>query len=256
MAIEKNKIDFEKQTINEKLRGLYILQKIDSKIDSINLIKGELPLEVRDIEDEITGLNTRMTNLINQIEVAKSLIHSSEEAKKESQTLIEKYSEQIKNIKNNREFESLTRELEFQNLEIELKDLNISKYKNEMENNKLLITELKTKISEKTQDLTQRKGELNTILGENKHEEQTLTAERNILIKEIEPRLLYAYSRIRSNVINKIAVAHIEREACSGCNSKIPPQRQIEIKSNRKIITCEFCGRIIVDAEAFENEQK
>lgn len=253
MAKENNTIDFEKQRIDEKLSNLYKLQLIDSKIDGINLIKGELPLEVRDLEDEIAGLETRMQNLENSNEVSNSLINSSEQSKLESEKKIKHYSEQLNQIVNNREFESLNREIEYQNLEIELRNKEINKYKAEIEAKKELLKNITEKIVNKKEDLTQRKLELNKIQIENKQEEEQLMEERKELMKIVEPRLLYAYGRIRANVINKIAVAHIEREACSGCNSKIPPQRQIEIKSNKKIISCEFCGRILVDKNSFSN---
>ena len=248
----ENKIDFEKQSVIDKLRSLYDLQQIDSKIDEIKMIKGELPMTVRDLEDELAGLKTRLQNHKTAVESAKSLISSSENDKKKKFALIEKYNEQINNIKNNREFESLTRELNYEKLEIELCDKNINKYKEEIDVKKQAIIELEKQISEKNADLKLKRQELNAIQKESKQEEEILVADRDKLIKFVEPRLLYAYSRIRNSVINKIAVAHIKHEACSGCKSKIPPQRQIEIKSNRKIISCEFCGRIVVDASAFE----
>jgi len=251
MATE-NKINFEQQTILEKIEGLYKLQKIDSNIDAIKLIKGELPLEVRDLEDGIAGFNIRKQNLETSIHSAKSLISSQKEQKKEHQALIDKYQEQIKTIKNNREYDSFNREIEYSTLQIELAEKEISKFDLDIIEKKSLIEELKAQIDEKKQELKIKKAELHTIQTENKQEEESLTTMRDSLIIKIEPRLLYAYSRIRNSVINKIAVAHIEREACSGCNSKIPPQRQIEIKSNRKIITCEFCGRILIDNEVFE----
>ncbi|SRR5574344_839758 len=251
MAEENNIIDFEKQRVEDKLNYLYKLQIIDSKIDEINLIKGELPLEVRDLEDEIAGLETRMQNLENSNEVSKSLINSSEQSKIESDKKIKHYTEQLNQIVNNREFESINREIEYQTLEMELRNKEISKYKAEIEAKKELLATLSEKITIKNEDLALRKLELNKIQLENKQEEEILMQERKDLIQKVEPRLLYAYGRIRGNVINKIAVAHIDREACSGCNSKIPPQRQIEIKSNKKIISCEFCGRILVDKNSF-----
>jgi predicted nucleic acid-binding Zn-ribbon protein len=249
---KESKIDFEKQSTIEKLGSLYNLQKIDSKVDEIRLIKGELPMTVRDLEDELVGLNTRLQNHKTAVESAESLIVSTENEKKKKKALIDKYNEQINHIKNNREFESLTRELNFETLEVELCDKNIEKYRKEIEAKKEAIAELESAIVAKTSELRLKKSELQAIQKESKQEEEALISERETLIKLVEPRLLYAYSRIRNSVINKIAVAHIKHEACSGCNSKIPPQRQIEIKSNRKIISCEFCGRIIVDAGAFE----
>ena len=252
---ENNAIDFEKQTVTEKLKGLYELQKIDSKVDEIILIKGELPLEVRDLEDGIAGLNTRKQNTENSIEAQKAIIQSAEISKKEAFALIEKYSEQLNHIKNNREYESLSREIEFQKLEIEYKDKKIREQLAEIEEKQLQLITLENTIVEYKENLHAKRKELKTIQKENKQVEEELSKKRAELIFKIEPRLQYAYTRIRNSVINRIAVAHIQKEACSGCNSKIPPQRQIDIRSNRKIITCEFCGRILVDSEILENEK-
>lgn len=252
MAKADNKIENSTQSVTEKLKGLYRLQLIDSEIDKIKILRGELPLEVNDLEDEIEGLETRITNLKKDVEQLNEQISLRENSKIESQNLIKKYTEQQNNVRNNREFDSLNKEIEFQNLEIILCDKKIKEYQNEIEQKLLLIEEANTKFSDRKGHLEQKKFELNSIISETQVDEEKLIKERGAISQNIESRLLAAYSRIRNNVLNKLAVVSIERDACGGCFNKIPPQRQIDIKSSRKIIPCEFCGRILVDPDILE----
>lgn len=252
MAKADNKIENSTQSVTEKLKGLYRLQLIDSEIDKIKILRGELPLEVNDLEDEIEGLETRITNLKKDVEQLNEQISLRENSKIESQNLIKRYTEQQNNVRNNREFDSLNKEIEFQNLEIILCDKKIKEYKHEIEQKLLLIEEANTKLSDRKGHLEQKKFELNSIISETQIDEEKLIKERDVISQNIESRLLAAYSRIRNNVLNKLAVVSIERDACGGCFNKIPPQRQIDIKSSRKIIPCEFCGRILVDPDILE----
>ncbi len=239
-------------SVTDKLKSLYRLQLIDSEIDRMKTMRGELPLEVNDLEDELAGLETRISNLESEVEFLNSQINSREMAKVESETLIKKYTEQQNNVRNNREYDSLTKEIEFQTLEIELSDKKIKEFKYDIEVKKQMIEDAKLKFADRSKDLELKKAELQSIIAETQLDEEKLNKQREEISNQIEPRLLYSYSRIRNNVINKLAVVSIERDACGGCFNKIPPQRQLDIKSNRKIIPCEYCGRIIVDPEILE----
>lgn len=252
MAKAENKIDKSTQSVTEKLKNLYRLQLIDTKIDQIRILRGELPLEVNDLEDEIAGLETRIANFKNDITKLNEDISFSENAKLDAEALIKKYTEQQNNVRNNREFDSLSKEIEYQNLEIELCDKKIREYKHEIEQKTAQIEEANEKLVDKQQHLEQKKQELDTIISETKVDEEKQNKEREEIAENIDPRLLAAYSRIRNNVLNKLAVVSIERDACGGCFNKITPQRQIDIKSSRKIIPCEFCGRILVDPDILE----
>ncbi|MCK9499369.1 MAG: hypothetical protein GX793_10050 [Bacteroidales bacterium] len=252
MAKTENKIDSATQSVTEKLKSLYRLQLIDTKIDKIKILRGELPLEVSDLEDEIAGLETRITNFQNDISQLNEDITSRENAKIDSETLIKKYTEQQNNVRNNREFDSLSKEIEFQTLEIELCDKKIKEYKYEIDQKTTQIEDAKAKLSDRQLHLEQKNLELNSIISETKLDEEKETKEREVIAQSIDSRLLAAYSRIRNNVLNKLAVVSIERDACGGCFNKIPPQRQIDIKSSKKIIPCEFCGRILVDPDILE----
>jgi len=252
MTKAESKIEAANKTVTEKLKSLYRLQLIDSEIDRIKIVRGELPLEVIVLEDEIEGLETRVNNLVADVDNMKSQISQREIGKSESDALIKKYTEQQNNVRNNREYDSLTKEIEFQNLEIELCDKKIKEYASDIEIKSVLITESKEKFEDRKKDLEAKKAELDTIIAETQKDEEKLNKEREKIAANIEPRLLYAYSRTRNNVLNKLAVVAIERDACGGCFNKIPPQRQLDIKSSRKIIPCEYCGRILVDPEILE----
>lgn len=245
--MEKNKASETEISIEEKLRALYGLQLVDSEIDKIKTLRGELPLEVQDLEDEVAGLETRIGNLKDEVDVmdkaiAKKLVEISD-----SQALIKKYQEQQDNVRNNREYDSLSKEIEFQNLEIELSNKKIKEFNHQLEEKKLLIGESEKTLGERSGDLDVKKKELDDIIADTRKEEENL-ADKSVRIESIiEDRLLTAYKRIRINARNGLAVVTIKRDACGGCFNQIPPQRQLDIKSRKKIIVCEYCGRILVD---------
>ena len=234
-------------SIEEKLRALHELQTVVSDIDKIKTLRGELPLEVQDLEDEIAGLKTRLVNLDDEIKNLDTAINNKKIAIKDSQALISKYTEQQNNVRNNREFDSLSKEIEFQTLEIELSEKRIREFTTEMTAKKESISESKTQLKEREEDLERKKKELEEITEETKIEEEKLKAKSEKIESFIEPRLLTAFKRIRKNARNGLAVVTIQRDACGGCFANIPPQRQLDIASRKKIIVCEYCGRILVD---------
>jgi len=242
-------------TVEEKLRALYDLQLIDSRIDEIRSVRGELPLEVQDLEDEIAGLNTRLSNLNNDVENLDIDISNKKIAIKDSQTLMDKYAEQQKNVRNNREFDSLAKEVEFQTLEIELSEKRINEFKAKIAHKKEIIAETIAKIEERNTHLDHKKSELDAIIAETNKEEEILLAKSEEFSKTIEERLLKAYTKIRTSVHNGLAVVAIERGASGGSFFTIPPQRQVEIAARKKIITDEHSGRILVDS-ALAKEEK
>lgn len=234
-------------SVEEKLRALHELQSVVSDVDKIKTLRGELPLEVQDLEDEIAGLKTRLINLDDEVKNLDTSINNKKIAIKDSQALITKYTEQQNNVRNNREFDSLSKEIEFQNLEIELSEKRIKEFTAEMTQKKEAITTSKEQLKEREEDLERKKNELSEITEETKIEEEKLRAKSEKIESFIEPRLLGAFKRIRKNARNGLAVVTIERDACGGCFNKIPPQRQLDIASRKKIIVCEYCGRILVD---------
>jgi hypothetical protein len=242
-------------SVEDRLRALYDLQLIDSRIDEIRNVRGELPLEVRDLEDEVTGLNTRLEKLDDSLESINDEISGKKNLIEEAKALIKKYSEQQKNVRNNREYNSITKEVEFQELEIELAEKHIKEYKAQIDSKKEIISETKERLKERDTHLKHKKSELDAILAETEKEEQALLKKSEDYKKLIEERLVSAYSRIRRNVKNGLAVVPIERGASGGSFFTIPPQVQMEIASRKKIITDEHSGRILVD-EALANEQK
>ena len=242
-------------SVEDRLRALYDLQLIDSRIDEIRSVRGELPLEVRDLEDEVTGLKTRLEKLDDSLESVNDEISSKKNLIEESKALIKKYSEQQKNVRNNREYNSITKEVEFQELEIELADKHIKEHKAQIDQKKEVISETKERLKERETHLKHKKSELNAILAETEKEEKALIKKSESYMQLIEERLVSAYSRIRKNVKNGLAVVPIERGASGGSFFTIPPQVQMEIASRKKIITDEHSGRILVD-EALANEQK
>ena len=242
-------------TVEERLRALYDLQLIDSRIDEIRNVRGELPLEVRDLEDEVAGLNIRLEKLVSGLELIDNDIASRKNLIEESKALIKKYAEQQKNVRNNREYNSLTKEVEFQELEIELAEKHIREFKAQIEQKKEVIAETKERLKERESHLKHKKGELDDILAETEKEEQALIGKSEEYKEQIEPRLVAAYNRIRTNVKNGLAVVPIERGASGGSFFTIPPQVQVEIASRKKVITDEHSGRILVDA-ALAEEQK
>ena len=242
-------------TVEERLRALYDLQLIDSRIDEIRNVRGELPLEVRDLEDEVAGLNIRLEKLVSNLEVIDNDITSKKNLIEESKALMKKYAEQQKNVRNNREFNSLTKEVEFQELEIELADKHIKEFKVQIEQKKEVVADTKERLKERETHLKHKKSELDAILAETEKEEQALIVKSDEYKKQIEARLVAAYTRIRTNVKNGLAVVPIERGAAGGSFFTIPPQVQVEIASRKKVITDEHSGRILVDA-ALADEQK
>ena len=242
-------------TVEDKLRALYDLQLIDSRVDEIRNVRGELPLEVEDLEDDVLGLKTRLDKLKTDVETINFEIAAKKNLIEESKVLIKKYTEQQKNVRNSREFNSISKELEFQELEIQLAEKNIKEFKVQIEQKKEVISETKEKLSERDSHLKHKKSELNAILAETEKEEKALLSKSNQYQDQIEDRLVKAYARIRSNVKNGLAVVPIERGASGGSFFTIPPQVQVEIASRKKIITDEHSGRILVDPALAEEEQ-
>ncbi|MBP9029948.1 MAG: hypothetical protein KBG14_09405 [Bacteroidales bacterium] len=239
-------------SIEEKLRFLYKLQQVDSKIDKIKLLRGELPLEVQDLEDEIVGLTTRIDNYKKEIQDLETQINQKKIEIKDAEALIKKYQEQQKNVRNNREYDSLTKEIEYQTLEIELCNKRIKEYTQQIKDKKQLVEQTEKTVEERTHDLNGKKQELENITQETQKEEDELYRLSEEYAMNIEPRLLTAYKRIRGNARNGLAVVTVQRDACGGCFNKIPPQRQLDIKMHKKVIVCEYCGRILVDDSLLE----
>ena len=246
----------KEQTVEERLRALYDLQLIDSRIDEIRNVRGELPLEVRDLEDEVAGLNIRLEKLVSSLQVIDNDIVSKKNLIEESKSLMKKYAEQQKNVRNNREFNSITKEIEFQELEIQLAEKHIKEYKAQIEQKKEVISETKERLKERENHLKHKKSELDAILAETEKEEQALIEKSQDYKEQIEERLVAAYDRIRKNVKNGLAVVAIERGASGGSFFTIPPQIQVEIASRKKVITDEHSGRILVDAVLAEEQKE
>lgn len=233
--------------VEKRLVALYTLQSVDSQIDKIHIIRGELPQAIQDLEDEIAGLQTRIENFETAIKEAEQSISTNKEDIIQHQAMIKKYEKQQDNVRNNREYEAINKEIEFQNLEIQLcerktKDANakISETQEKIENAKKLLTA-------RQEELSQKQSELGDIIAETEKDEERLLAKSKEQEQYIEERYLTAYKRIRKAARNGLAVVPIDRDACGGCFSKIPPQRQMEIKMHKKVIVCEHCGRILVD---------
>lgn len=244
-------------TVEEKLRALFDLQLIDSRIDKIRDIRGELPLEVEDLEDELAGMNTRLEKLNDEIEVVANSISDKKNHIEESKELIKKYTKQQDNVRNNREYDSLSKEIEFQELEIELNEKHIREFNAQIEQKKIVVEETSERLKQRQEHLAHKQGELNEILAETEKEEQALLDKSSDYEKKIEERLIKAYKRIRSNVKNGLAIVAIDRGASGGSFFTIPPQIQMEIAARKKIITDEHSGRILVDLDlANEQEQK
>jgi predicted nucleic acid-binding Zn-ribbon protein len=239
-------------TIAQKLDALFELQKIDSEIDRIRTIRGELPLEVQDLEDEISGLTTRVGKINDEIQELETEISDRKIATKDSEAAILKYKEQQNNVRNNREFESLSKEIEFQELEIKLheKKTKESRYKIDLKNETL--TEATDRLNSKQGDLDLKQSELDAIISETQKDEDRLMKASDDAKKKIETRLVFAYDRLRENAKNGLAVVQVMRGSCGGCFNKIPPQRQLDIVTKKKIIVCEHCGRVLVPVEGTE----
>ncbi len=236
-------------TIAEKLDALFELQKIDSEIDRIRTIRGELPLEVQDLEDEISGLNTRISKINEEIKELETEISDRKIANKDAEAAIAKYKEQQNNVRNNREFESISKEIEFQELEIKLHDKRSKEAKIKIEGKKQLLAEANERLAMKQGDLDTKKSELDAIISETQKDEDRLMKASDDAKAKIENRLIFAYDRLRQNAKNGLAVVQVMRGSCGGCFNKIPPQRQLDIVTKKKIIVCEHCGRILVPIE-------
>jgi predicted nucleic acid-binding Zn-ribbon protein len=247
--MEKVKSHDSEISVEERLRALYSLQLVDSEIDKIKTLRGELPLEVQDLEDDIAGLETRLGNLRDEVTNLEKSVTKKNNEITDAEALIKKYEEQQKNVRNNREFDSLSKEIEYQNLEIELYNKKIREFNFQMDEKKVLIAESEASLADRQADLDNKKSELDEIISDTQKEEEGLYKKSDKIQAVIEDRLLTAYKRIRSNARNGLAVVSIQRDACGGCFNQIPPQRQLDIKSRKKIIVCEYCGRILVDDE-------
>jgi predicted nucleic acid-binding Zn-ribbon protein len=243
-------------TVEEKLRALYDLQLIDSRIDEIKSVRGELPLEVEDLEDEVIGLNKRLVNLDEEVEALKKEITDKKLVIDEANTLVKKYTEQQKKVRNNREFNSISKETEYQELEIELAEKRIKEHRAKIEQKNEVIEGTKANLARKEELLKHKAAELNDIMSDTEKEENILVSKSKEYAELIDDNLLAAYNRIRTNVKNGLAVVSIERGASGGSFFTIPPQRQVEISSRKKIITDEYSGRILVDGALAEEERE
>ena len=239
----------EDTKVEDRLITLYELQEKLSEIDAIKTLRGELPLEVADLEDEIVGLETRIEKHDAQLKEIEGSVNVQKQKIKDSTLKLEKYKEQLDNVRNNREFDHLSKEVEFEKLEVELAEKRGKEFSFEAKKMQEDIDSSKSFLKERKKDLAQKKEELDSIVSETKQQEETLRAEVKKIEEKVDARLLTAVKRVRKSVRNGLAVVCLERSACGGCYNKIPPQRQMDIKLGKKIIVCEYCGRIIVDPE-------
>lgn len=235
-------------SVEEKLKALYELQCVDSEIDQLRIVRGELPVEIQDLEDEIVRLESRLEKFTEEKSSFKDELKARKESIKNSTALIQRYKTQLENIKNNREFTSLTKEVEFQELEIELSEKKINEFKAKILMKDEVISSNTEVLTEKKEDLEVKKTELTEITNETEKEEKSLMLKSDLAQKKIDDRLLSSYNRIRGSVRNGLALVSVDRDACGGCFNKIPPQKQLDIKLHKKIIVCEHCGRILVDS--------
>lgn len=236
-------------SVEEKLIALVTLQKIESKLDETQILKGELPMEVADLEDEIAGLHARQTRIEEEINGVTEFIQQRRDAIKESEALIKKYEKQSANVKNNREFEAINKEIEMQQLEVKLAEKHIKDATEEIAEKAVLLEKAKKNIATKEGILSTKKGELEKIIAATEKEEKQFIKMADEARAEVDPRLLVSYEKIRKSYRNGLAVVPVERDACGGCFYYIPPQKQSEIKQHKKVMICENCGRILVDEE-------
>jgi predicted nucleic acid-binding Zn-ribbon protein len=249
MVNAKSAVEQSEVSVEMKLQALFNLQQVDSEIDKIKTLRGELPLEVQDLEDEIAGLETRISNYDTEIKSLETAVSNKKNEITEAQALIKKYEEQQNNVRNNREFDSLSKEIEFQTLEIQLCEKRIKEFSQDIKDKNVTIDDSKKLLEERQGDLDAKKKELEEIVQDTENEEQEKREKSKEIQSKIEERLLTAYKKIRKNARNGLAVVTVERDACGGCFNKIPPQRQLDIRSRKKIIVCEYCGRILVDPD-------
>ena len=246
----------KEMTVEEKLNALYRLQIVDSEIDKIKTLRGELPLEVQDLEDEVEGLETRIGKLNEELSEQETAVKTKQNEIIDAENLIKKYEQQQNNVRNNREYDSLSKEIEYQTLEIELCNKKIKEFTVLKDEKVQVIDESKKNLDELKGDLENKTSELDSIIEDTRKEEEELDKESQKIDQAIEERLVTAYRRIRQNARNGLAVVPIQRDACGGCFNQIPPQRQLDIKSRKKIIVCEYCGRILVDDDILEEQKK
>ncbi len=245
-------------TVAQKLEALSNLQELDSQLDEIKKIRGALPEEVMDLEDEIAGYETRVQKFNQDLEELEESISNNKTAIKDAEKLIKKYEEQQMNVRNNREYDAITKEVELQQLEIQILEKRIKEAYAKIEAKKEEIQGTKDTLSERSKDLDSKKGELNVIVKESEGEEKELMKKREAAAAKIEDRLIKSYDKIRGNAVNGLAVVPVRRGACGGCFNVVPPQRQADIREQKKLIVCEHCGRILagVDDEIEEDDAK
>jgi predicted nucleic acid-binding Zn-ribbon protein len=236
-------------SIEERLKNLYQLQTILTEIDNIRTIRGELPLEVQDLEDEVEGLHTRIEKTRSEAEEISKAIVALRGEIEESKMKIDNYQQQIDNVRNSREYDLINKEIEFKNLEIQLAEKKINEAKVAEARKQELIQKSEEELDNRTQDLELKKNELDEIVIETKADEDKLREKAKALELTIEPRILHAFKRIRKNSRNGLGIVYVQRDACGGCFAKIPPQRQLDVRMRKKVIVCEYCGRILIDPE-------
>ena len=247
MATDKN--TSEPLSVEQRLKSLYELQTILSEIDRIKTIRGQLPLEVKDLENNIEGLKTRIDNYTREIDELHIKLVTEKEKINEAESKIARYKEQLDNVRNNREFDLLSKEVEFQTLEIELCEKHINDFNRAIENKTADIEATRESLSDHEHILQEKKSELDEIVSETRQEEESLREKAKSLEPRIDTRTLAAFKRIRKNARNGLGIVYIQRNACGGCFNRIPPQKQMEIKMHKKVIVCEYCGRIMIDPE-------
>jgi predicted nucleic acid-binding Zn-ribbon protein len=248
MATDKTQNE-QSLSVEQRLRSLYELQTLLSEIDRIKIVRGELPLEVKDLEDNIAGLHTRIDNYRQEIEELRQKSVAEKEKIADSKSKIEKYKEQLDNVRNNREFDILSKEVEFQNLEIELSEKHIAEYTRVIDNKTAEIAATEETLIDSNHILNEKKAELEEIVSETRQDEERIREQARAIEPRIDTRTLTAFKRIRKNARNGLGIVYIQRNACGGCFNRIPPQKQMEIKMHKKIIVCEYCGRIMIDPE-------
>lgn len=246
---KKIEVQVVEMSVEEKLRSLFQLQTMLSEIDKIRILRGELPLEVEDLEDEIVGLKTRIDNTNEEIENIRGRINELKTKIELANEKLSGYREQLDNVRNNREYDLLNKEIEFQTLEIELCNKRIREACAAEKSKEELIEKSRHTLEEKNQDLEVKKNELDEIVAETKAEEEKLREKAKNLELSIDPRLLMSFKRIRKNSRNGLGIVYVQRDACGGCFAKIPPQRQLDVRMRKKVIVCEYCGRILIDPE-------
>ena len=236
-------------SVESRLKSLYELQTILSEIDRIKTIRGELPLEVKDLEDQIAGLHTRIDNFTHEIEDLTKSVAAEKEKINNCEALIARYNQQMDNVRNNREYDLLHKEVEFQSLEIELAEKHINDHSRAIENRHADIEATRERLADLEHILNEKRGELDEIVSETRQEEESLRQKAKDLEPKIDERTLSAFKRIRKNARNGLGIVYVQRNACGGCFNRIPPQKQMEIRMHKKIIVCEYCGRIMIDPD-------